>query len=300
MIDEREWQGVLQVARAGSFSLAAERLLVPKSSLLQCVRKVERELGEELFHKRCSPLRLTAAGELYVRKAREFERLRKELFISLAKSNLPEESSLVVAGLHAPMEYYLAPLAGHFRELFPGMRLSMLKRFNSELVPMLLGGEADLALLYEPLYGEGIETVPLLKEQLLLAVPPGHRLTRGMGSQPLPPPSISFAELASEQIILQDDFWVSESFEELCERAGVTPRVSESRPALEAVQRVLEGEGVALITDLFLYRVPLPQAPFFLSLEEKSPKRYLSAAFRASGQLAAGAQRLIKYLQEHG
>lgn len=53
-------------ARAGSFTLAAERLGITKSAVGKTITKLEERLGFKLFHRTTRLLRLTADGEAYL------------------------------------------------------------------------------------------------------------------------------------------------------------------------------------------------------------------------------------------
>lgn len=53
-------------ARAGSFTLAAERLGITKSAVGKTIAKLEERLGFKLFHRTTRLLRLTADGEAYL------------------------------------------------------------------------------------------------------------------------------------------------------------------------------------------------------------------------------------------
>lgn len=79
MIDEHEWKYVLQAASDGTFSAAAKKLFVSQPSLSQSIKKIEGEIGMPLFDRSQTPLQLTAAGEIYVRKAKEMQRIYHEL-----------------------------------------------------------------------------------------------------------------------------------------------------------------------------------------------------------------------------
>ena len=72
-----------EVARAGSIRKAAEQLHVTASAVNRRVMDLEEELGAPLFERRPRGVRLTAAGELFVRYIREqtgdVERMRSQI-----------------------------------------------------------------------------------------------------------------------------------------------------------------------------------------------------------------------------
>lgn len=56
----------VEVARAGSFTSAAEKLGLTKSAVSKTITKLEARLGEKLFHRSTRRLSLTNAGETYL------------------------------------------------------------------------------------------------------------------------------------------------------------------------------------------------------------------------------------------
>ena len=72
-----------EVARAGSIRKAAEQLHVTASAVNRRIMDLEEELGAPLFERRARGVRLTAAGELFVRYIREqtgdVERMKSQI-----------------------------------------------------------------------------------------------------------------------------------------------------------------------------------------------------------------------------
>ena len=66
----RQLQYFLTIADEGSFSRAAEKLLVAQPSLSQQIKSLEQELGGPLLERLPKGLRLTAAGKAFRGEAR--------------------------------------------------------------------------------------------------------------------------------------------------------------------------------------------------------------------------------------
>ena len=66
LIDQRRCKYIKAIAECHSFSRAAQQLYVSQPSLSRFVRKVEDELGVELFERDSIPLGLTPAGHKYL------------------------------------------------------------------------------------------------------------------------------------------------------------------------------------------------------------------------------------------
>jgi DNA-binding transcriptional LysR family regulator len=77
-MEMRQIRFFVTVAEERHFGRAAERMYVPKPALSQHVRRLERELGAELFDGSTRELRLTPAGEAFLEVARRVMRRADE------------------------------------------------------------------------------------------------------------------------------------------------------------------------------------------------------------------------------
>ena len=79
MIDEHEWKSVLQIFQDGTISQASKHLFVSQPSLSQCIKKIESELGVQIFDRSKTPLQLTEAGLIYVDAAKKIREIQKSI-----------------------------------------------------------------------------------------------------------------------------------------------------------------------------------------------------------------------------
>ena len=79
----KQFTYVRQVAESGSFTKAAAELFISQPALSNYVSKVEEDLGVKLFDRSANPLKLTYAGEQYVKRAKailgQMEEMNREL-----------------------------------------------------------------------------------------------------------------------------------------------------------------------------------------------------------------------------
>ena len=75
----RNYEYFVAIAEAGSLTRAAEILYVSQPSLSQYLRRLESELGVELFNHRTSPLKLTYTGERYYESVKQMMRLEENI-----------------------------------------------------------------------------------------------------------------------------------------------------------------------------------------------------------------------------
>src|SRR5258708_6255576 len=169
---------VVAVARARNFSRAAEQCHVSQPSLSQQVQKLENELGERLFDRMKREVKLTSHGETFLRRAvrilEEADAAKREA--ADAKSLL--SGTLTVGVLPTIAPYLLPDVMAAFTEKFPGVQIVVQEDTTTRLLKLALGYEIDFALASQPIHNERLEINELFSEELLLALPPGHLLTR--------------------------------------------------------------------------------------------------------------------------
>ena len=182
-----------------------------------------------------------------------------------------------------------------FRERYPKVELQLAEAEPERSVPALKRGDFDLALTYdyaiEPEPDDrDIERVLLLEEQIQVALPPGHPLSRKS--------AVKLEELA-------DDDWLTgvssgscrAHVVSLCQQAGFEPKISfESDDSQVLVGLVAAGMGVALVPELALAaRQPdlevRPVAP-------EAPTRRVWATALAEGSRSPATVAMIEVLGE--
>lgn len=174
---------VVEVADTGSFTRAAARCFVTQSALSHQIAALERELGQVLFARTSRSVRLTEAGDAFLRHAR----------IAVSAADAAREDAAAAAGqVIGTLRLGVIPtvaavdvpsLISRFRDVHPTVRVELTVGNSDALIAAVRRGELDVALV-----GLRAETVPggvglrvLARERLVVAVPPGHDLS-GRGS----------------------------------------------------------------------------------------------------------------------
>ena len=134
------------IAQEESITAAAKKLYVSQPSLSQMVRQVESEYGVTLFDRTVSPLRLTYAGEKYLKAASVMltanERLENEL-----REIRQENSGLLRLGISVQRAMQILPVAlPWFTMQFPKVSIDLREEGSARLEKLLEDGEIDLAL----------------------------------------------------------------------------------------------------------------------------------------------------------
>ncbi len=262
----------LAVARTRHFTRAAELAHVAQPSLSKQIHCLERELGSELFHRARGNVTLTPAGEVLVPFARriladvETARLQVHELAELRQGRLR---------LGATPSLCTGPLAhalACFRSSYPGIQLVIDESGSRDLVRQLAEGAIDLAVITSPLHrgDPTLDTVPILREQLTVAVP---------GSMDLDLDSFRIDDLRDRPLVMfREGYDLRSMTLAACQRAGFQPRFAIEGGEMDAVLSFVEaGIGIAVVPSMVLPGRPkLRSVPFVPPI----PPRTISLAHR--------------------
>ncbi|WP_433338734.1 LysR family transcriptional regulator [Spirillospora sp. CA-294931] len=175
-MDLRQLEYFVAVAEEGGFTRAAERVHISQSGVSAQIRRLERELGAELFDRSARAATLTVAGKAAL------EHARAALAAAGAVGQAVGEVTGLIRGRLAvgmvtgctvtPLFEALAAL----HRAHPGVELALLEDGSDRLVRDVREGVLDLALVGAAAVPEGLESLTIVSERLVAAVPGGHPL----------------------------------------------------------------------------------------------------------------------------
>jgi LysR family transcriptional regulator, transcription activator of glutamate synthase operon len=169
----RQLRYVEAVARHRHFTRAAEELHVAQSALSHQIRRLEAELGTELFARTSRTVVPTEAGEAVAARSRrvlaEVEGAREEVddLRGLVKGRVTIGALLPAGALDVPA------LLAKFRQAYPGVDVAIQEGTAGDMLRHLSRDEIDAAfslLAADP---------PVGKEELVATFPPGTAPGRG-------------------------------------------------------------------------------------------------------------------------
>src|SRR3954452_4384327 len=150
----------LAAVQRGSFSAAADSLHMAQPSLSEQVRRLEAELGVELFSRVGRGLKLTDAGRALRPHA---ERVLAE--VEQARESVVELRELrggaAAFATFASARYYLtADFVADFRRRHPGVGVRLLGQNSAEVVALIHAGELEAGAVALPVDDRGLEVRP--------------------------------------------------------------------------------------------------------------------------------------------
>jgi LysR family hydrogen peroxide-inducible transcriptional activator len=146
---------------------AADHCHVTQPTLSTMVKKLESELGVQIFEK-SQPLKPTPSGEIVLSRARQILQEIKNLkeFIRTEKDSIEGEFKLGVIPTLAP--YLLPRFLNEFLEKNPGTSFTVTELQTEEIIKQLKANRLDIAILVTPLDDREIREIPVYYEPILL------------------------------------------------------------------------------------------------------------------------------------
>lgn len=274
----------LAVAERRHFTRAARDLGIAQPSVSAQVRRLETELGSELFHRMKGNLTLTAAGEALLPHAR-----RILADIEAASMELREAGGLVRGRLALGATPSLAatlvpPVLARFHHAYPGVDLVLREAGSGDLVRALEEGALDVALVILPVRQEVLETEPLLREELVVALAASHPLAKRR--------TLAVSDLRDVPLVMfREGYDLRSATEAACHAAGFTPTLAVEGGEMDGVLRLTAaGLGAAIVPSL----VVEPGGPLrAVRIAHGALTRTIGIAHRRDRRLSRAAQELV-------
>jgi ATP-dependent Clp protease protease subunit len=175
MLNIRTLQILVEVARQGGFSRAAQTVHAVQPTVSKAVQAVEDRLGVRIFERANNGVRLTVEGEIVYRRAlnilQEFEALEADV----AALHKLEKGVLRIGFPPVASGILFADLLSKYRQLYPGINISLQEQGCASLEPMVLSGDLDLAVTLLPV-PPNFSWLQIRDEPLMVIMPPDHPL----------------------------------------------------------------------------------------------------------------------------
>jgi DNA-binding transcriptional LysR family regulator len=192
----RQLEVFVAVVEAGSFSRAAELVLLTQSTISQHVAALESEIGFRLLDRTGHGVELTEGGRLLLLHARRVLAECMALRQGMAQFMGLEKAQLKIGASNVPANYLVPRLLSTLAARHPGIALSMLVGDSRDVVMRLLAGEVELAVTGSRVESDGVEYVPLAVDTLVLVVGGGHPWRKR--------PQVTLEELAGTAVVVRE------------------------------------------------------------------------------------------------
>ena len=207
------------LAEEGNYLRAANRLGISQPALSIAVKKLEEELGIQLFFSFGRRKELTDAGICLLENARNL--------VSMYQQTI-DDVSHVNQKMHGVIRFGLPPLMGScffgqiipsFSEKYPNVKIDIVEQGAVTIDRMIHNGELDIALSLPTNRTAAFEVHPFTTQQIMVILSKDHPLANRK--------SLKIADLRDEKfVIFNENFILHERTMAACHSAGFFPKIT--------------------------------------------------------------------------
>jgi len=297
-IELRHLRYFVAVAEELHFGRAAARLHMSQPPLSQQIRSLESELGLSLLRRTNRRVELTEAGQVFLEGARKTLETANQVVRETRNVHDGETAELILGFIDSSIYGYMPALLREFRQQHPSVRVIIRALTSAEQVEKLERGEIQVGILRPLRVSSRLVVEELGREQLVVALPKGHRLAAHK--------ELQVADLKDEPLVFfRRDFApaVYDQFIGLFHREGQTPNiVQEAGEQHTMIGLVAAGLGYSITaegmskwgTEGVVYR-PLAHASAWVPMsiawrraDRSEPVRWFVETARAYGPSSLG------------
>jgi DNA-binding transcriptional LysR family regulator len=243
-MDTRQLQAFCAVVEKKSFSQAAEQLGVTQPAVSLQVRALEQRLGQSLLDRSGRRVEPTEAGRRLYRSAQRMLALEEQLLDEVSADDGRLTGTLAIGASTGPGAHLVPLLLCEFQREHPDLHVALSIWDTQTVIDRVVDRQLELGVVGALRRHRSLEFEPLVRDEIVLAVPPGHDAAGG---------TISLDQLKEETlIVMQEGAGVRQVVEEELRRAGLRLRGIEPKLELglqESIKSaVAAGYGVAFIS----------------------------------------------------
>jgi len=232
---------VREVDRQGSLTAAAATLCLTQSALSHAMKKLEQQLGTDIWLREGRSLRPTQAGDYLLAVA---NRVLPQLDVAeerLTQYAQGERGTLRIGMECHPCYQWLLKVVAPYLAAWPDVDVDVKQKFQFGGIGALFGFEIDLLVTPDPLFKPGLRFVPVFDYEQVLVVGASHPLAKAAYVKPqqLTPEVLITYPVAAERLDIYNQFLMP---------AGISPRRHKTIETTDIMlQMVASGRGVAAL-----------------------------------------------------
>lgn len=242
---------ILTVCEMGNISKAAAKLNYSQSAVSQAIQSFEKDLGVTLFRRSRSGVQVLPGAEDVVHALRMIVKQEKRIEdIAQMLKNL-EQGLVRIGAISTIATTWLPKLLSAFSAQYPQIKFELSVESFQGIHDMLKEEKVDFAFSSR-LESQDFEFIPLMKDELVLALPVDHPLTESV--------LISASQLKGQRVIITAEGADSE-IREILESNGIdigeNQYIIRDEKDYTTVLRLVEyGFGISVMSRMFMDNNP--------------------------------------------
>lgn len=167
-----------EVSKHRSFSKAAEELFVSQPAVTKHIRSLETKVGMRLIQRGKGGFALTDTGKILFKSTQKISSHLMEIENTLGSLQKKHRRLLKIGTTESYSKCLMPKLLSGFQTFFPSFKIALDVGNSEQIEKSLIAYRNDLALIGVTRVPSRFESVPFLREELVLIVSPIHPLAR--------------------------------------------------------------------------------------------------------------------------
>ena len=276
-------------ARHGSFTRAAEELLITQPTVSSQIKQLSKAVSLPLFEQIGKRLYLTDAGQELLETCQDiFERL-DNFEIKVADLKGTKQGTLRLSAI-TTAKYFIPRLLGPFCKQYPGIDVSLEVTNHQQITRRMMENEDDLYVLSQPSEEVDLCTEPFLDNPLIVLAPQDHPLAHQR--------NIPIEKLNGEAFVMREQgSGTRTAVQKLFAKHKVSVKVKLELGSNEAIKQAIAGGlGISVLSRHTLISEENSQELTVLDVQHFPIKRRWYVAYLSNKQLSVIAQTFLEYL----
>jgi len=229
----------VKVAALQSFTKAGDELGVSQPALSRSVQKLEESLGVPLLIRKTRRVELSQAGLLLEPRARQILSIVEEVRGQIHDDG--QTGRIRIGAIPTIAPYFLPAFLKRFSKRYPQAVTEVYEDTTKNLLHQCQQGELEFAILALPINEKHLDSFELFEEELLLALPLGHPLSKKR--------HIRVDDLSNIPFVMLDEpHCLSDNILAFCRNRSVKPVVVGRTNQLSMVQELVSlSHGITMV-----------------------------------------------------
>ena len=288
LMDVRDLQVFLSVARHLNYTRAAEEVNLSQPSVSVRMRQLERDLGSKLFEQLGKKVALTEAGQLLIPYATRVIAILEDVRHAVGELKGLERGSLRIGASTTPGMYLVPQTIAHFKQRYPRVEVHLAVRDTRQIEEGVIQNEFDFGFVGGHLAGDEVDVFPWLTDQIVLVTAPKHRLAQKKSVKP--------HDLRQEQFIIREPGSATRAaiLTHLQKRDVEMNTIMEMENPESVKKAVQSGLGIAFISKFAVETELKAKTLVNVHVRGLDIQRELKIVFRKDKHLGRAAQAFIE------
>lgn len=282
----------MEVCSGRTLAEAADKLGLKQPTISFHLKKLEEELGVELFRKQSRSLHPSEAALELFPYARRIVFLMEEARLAMLERRELGEGRLRLGASYTPATYVLPPHLAAYRALYPRVSLMLMVKQAASVLAMLRSYEIDVGIVsLGDSLEEGLIIQPLIEDELKLLLAPEHPLTALS--------KIEVEHMREETFLLHETGSTSRTLsDEWASSAGLKWGSVMELGAIETIKEALKcNMGIGILPRRSVVREIDAGELVMRDLPQYVNRRHICLAYRNEDQLSPHVRSFIEFVR---